>query len=171
MTQKKHSGRSTLKTWRLMMLARKSAVDLEDELARAREEASALNDRLDALTQWQQDKHRYQLFRPGLSAFVYGLRKSQSEGEPAHYLCPHCYERSCKSMLGMQIKKNCYTVFKCFSCGFQVTTGYAGTVTANYVENEHHAVDGHGPLKVPHGNFTPPEGRAGTGSSLSLRAE
>ena len=87
---------------------------------------------------WEAQKQRYQMVIPYQGGTVYALKKSMSEGEPAHYICANCYQHGKRSIL--QCRNPTYkagdsvAVLFCAnpSCKSQVTTAYTNCETAKY---------------------------------------
>jgi hypothetical protein len=65
---------------------------------------------------WEAQKQRYQLHEPRPSGFVYALKKSMSGGEPAHWICTHCYEDGRKSILYFEYHRERGPGYYCPKC-------------------------------------------------------
>jgi hypothetical protein len=80
----------------LAMQAREQVCGLQEERNRAVDALRAADD-------WTSEKSRYELrdlgdgFTSGI--FAYGLKDDQASNEPAHSICPDCYQRGAKAIL------------------------------------------------------------------------
>ena len=100
-------------------------IDANNSAFAAQEERTALTERirqlkqeLDALKAWETEKQRYQLCRIGeTGAFAYTLKTDQTI-EPAHWICPVCFENAQKSVLQLEIRSPGQAhVYVCHTCG------------------------------------------------------
>ena len=87
---------------------------------------------------WETEKQRYQMVIPYPGATVYALKKTMSEGEPAHYVCASCYQTGKRSILqcreptvGKGVR---LAVFSCPACKSETHTIYSDCNTAKYAE-------------------------------------
>lgn len=54
---------------------------------------------------------------------TYRLKEGMENGEPAHWICPNCYERGEKSLLKQEILPVGHAhLLVCHPCGFDVVT-------------------------------------------------
>jgi Zn finger protein HypA/HybF involved in hydrogenase expression len=51
------------------------------------------------LKSWEADKQRYELKDTGKGTLAYALKAGMENGEPAHWLCPVCFQQGAKSIL------------------------------------------------------------------------
>jgi len=92
--------------------------------AQISQENEQLKNELAAIEDFRSDAKRYKLFEPWPGALVYALKESMSGGEPAHYICAHCYQSRRKSVLYSgpgTTSKWCH--FICPACKTQLPTG------------------------------------------------
>ena len=111
--------------------------DVLEKLVTAREQYSALLDRVSDLEQelkrfenWEAEKQRYQLHRTGRGNLAYVVKKSMANGEPGHALCPKCFQESKKSIL--QPNNASFVAAKgyvCPSCAMDIITQSEGFPT------------------------------------------
>jgi hypothetical protein len=82
------------------------AIELQEKILAAHAQQAALVEKVGELEKvvarfetWEREKQRYRLKElvPGL--FAYALKRTETNGEPAHALCANCYERGVKSIL------------------------------------------------------------------------
>lgn len=64
-----------------------------------------LKNKLVEISNWNKEASRYQLIELCTGVFVYSLKKGQGNAEPAHYLCPSCYQSGKKSILQSEGKR------------------------------------------------------------------
>lgn len=113
--------------------ARQTALDAQDELTAVKQEVAELKSHLVSLQSWGDDKRRYQLSKiDNISGVVYALKESTSDGEPPHYLCTSCYQRSQKSILANYYLPEKMTIFRCSVCKSEVPTRFRGPVDAKF---------------------------------------
>jgi hypothetical protein len=82
-------------------------IELQEQILSAQGQQSALIERIQALEtevaffeRWDGEKQRYELKQLGHhGVFAYLLKKSEQAIEPAHWICPDCYEKHRKSIL------------------------------------------------------------------------
>jgi hypothetical protein len=75
--------------------ALQSTVQQQAHLERIRE----LEEELRNIKTWETTKERYKLASIAGGSFVYALKSDANPPEPAHWICPQCYEDSRKSIL------------------------------------------------------------------------
>ena len=84
---------------------------------------------------WAKEKSRYQLVSPWRGpAQAYALKKSHSEGEQPHLLCPSCFQRETKEILCPQNKQG-WAQMVCPKCTSTMDTGYWRIGAPVYAEN------------------------------------
>ncbi|MCH7889618.1 MAG: hypothetical protein IIA00_10135 [Proteobacteria bacterium] len=90
--------------------------------AQARESALAeevrnLKARMAEFEAWDADKQRYKLHDFGGETFAYILKEGESNGEPAHRICAHCYQQGHRSILQFRLR-NAFSqdVYDCPAC-------------------------------------------------------
>ena len=106
--------------------ARRNAavIELQEKILGAQSAQAALVERVHELEakvtsfeKWEAEKQRYQLKDFGGGTFAYALKADKAGGEPAHCICPNCYQKGHKSIL--QIKgRNAFKqdMAKCAAC-------------------------------------------------------
>jgi len=105
-------------------------------------EKRELEQQIATMENWNTEKQRYQARAPFPSAMVYAVKKSEANGEPAHYLCAQCYQGKSKSFLidatlspdkGAQGRSTLFLA--CNVCGTKLDSGYSrGTIERKYAE-------------------------------------
>jgi hypothetical protein len=88
------------------------------------QEVQGLKQQIMDLENWNEEKQRYQLIPPWPGCFVYALKESCKGGEPAHWICEHCYQEGRKSLLHNTFKNNNRRIvfIKCSHCGLELET-------------------------------------------------
>jgi Zn finger protein HypA/HybF involved in hydrogenase expression len=82
----------------------------------------ALEKEIARLKAWDGEKERYQLRQVGSGAFVYALKGTMANGEPAHWLCANCYQKREKGVLQRSpASDNFRQIFTCPVCKNHVT--------------------------------------------------
>lgn len=73
---------------------------------------------------WEETKQRYQLITPCPGCHVYALKESHKNADPAHWICPHCYEEGRRSLLLVSGDHNrgAVQIIKCPHCDFSHET-------------------------------------------------
>ena len=99
-------------------------IELQEKILAAREQQSALLDRIGALEAevarfkaWDAEKERYELKTIGHGAVAYMLKPEARSAEPAHWLCPNCYGHGKKAFYqptGAHIQRA--SVYRCQGC-------------------------------------------------------
>lgn len=93
--------------------ARRNAavIELQERILSAQQSQSALVERIHDLEkevagfeQWEAEKKRYALTDFGGNSFAYALKPEASNGEPAHRICPNCYEKGQKAILQFKFR-------------------------------------------------------------------
>ena len=98
------------------------------------EQVRALEGQVAAMKAWEAQKQRYQLATPFTGAMVYALKKTMSNGEPAHYICARCYEDGKRSILQDLADKDRWHGYACPTCKSVAPTGGRGPRPAMYAE-------------------------------------
>src|SRR3990167_10494865 len=106
--------------------ARRNAaiIELQEKILGGQSAQAALVERINeleakvaAFEAWKTEKQRYQLKDFGGGTFAYELKPEEARGEPAHRLCPACYENGHKSII-QNSGQNTYkqNMAKCPAC-------------------------------------------------------
>ncbi|GEL44249.1 hypothetical protein MEX01_48400 [Methylorubrum extorquens] len=108
--------------------AQQNAFDARSELYELTERMRGLEKQLASHDDWAEEKKRYELKAIGHGARVYGLKKEFASEEPAHWLCPSCFNRSKKSLLqdnGKNPTNLSEVIWRCQDCKGQIHTHYS----------------------------------------------
>jgi hypothetical protein len=93
--------------------ARRNAavIELQEKILAAQEAQSTLVKHIDELEakvtgyeNWETEKKRYALTDFGGNSFAYALKPEEANGEPAHRICPNCYEKRQKAILQFKFR-------------------------------------------------------------------
>lgn len=114
--------------------ARRNAavIDLQEKILSAQQSQSALVERVHDLEeevagfeQWEAEKKRYALTDFGGNTFAYSLKPETANGEPAHRICPTCYEKRQKAILQFKFRNaQQRDVWKCTNCDKEFQFGH-----------------------------------------------
>lgn len=82
-------------------------VDAMNSIFAIQQDRATLVDRVERLEKqiiqmedWEAEKARYEMKAvPGSAVIAYCVKEDEDIGEPAHWLCPTCYQRAKKSIL------------------------------------------------------------------------
>lgn len=122
----------------IILSAQESALRANADQFELMNELKILREQLEEIHKWSEEKNRYVLHKSNATSggVVYALLKSESrEGEPAHFLCPECYELGSKSILmNSSNERSSFTKWVCNKCKLEIPTGYRGAVSADFVE-------------------------------------
>lgn len=69
---------------------------------------------------WETEKERYEFQRVGGGIFAYRLKESEHAVEPAHYICPKCYEDRKKMVFQFTQTYDAGPVHKCPECDLKM---------------------------------------------------
>lgn len=106
------------------------------------EKIRSLEEQLKAAYAWGDQEQRYTLVCPWRGpAQVYALRRTNSEGEPAHFLCPNCFHAKKRVILNPVSSKDGWISLSCPSCKATMNTGYRGIGSPKYAEEYEQQVD------------------------------
>jgi hypothetical protein len=87
----------------------------QDELVKVKDE---LERKLLEHQQWGAEAARYELRQLADGIFVYALKAEHKEGQPDHFLCPHCFEQKKRSILQHPVAG--YANYMCHACKFEI---------------------------------------------------
>lgn len=80
-----------------------------------------LEQKIVQLENWEADKQRYVLTDTGRGTLAYRLKEGMENGEPAHWLCPNCYQQGKKSILKHEfIATGRVQTLVCHPCGMDI---------------------------------------------------
>jgi hypothetical protein len=85
-----------------------------------------LEEKVASFETWEAEKKRYELKEFGRGAFAYALKPDAQGTEPAHQICPTCYESRRKSILQIVPGNNARTalgirpIYRCPACKTEV---------------------------------------------------
>jgi hypothetical protein len=83
----------------VILAAQQSALSAQGEQFALLEEKRDLEAQIAHLEAWGREKERYQLQEIGRGSFAYVLKPDAHGSEPAHMICPNCYQHGRKSLL------------------------------------------------------------------------
>ena len=116
------------------------ALDAQASLGQAHDRQTTLTKTIDDLEKeimrlkdWSAEKQRYELADTGQGTLAYRVKVGMEEGEPAHWLCPTCYQKSEKSLLQHETHSvGRVQVMICHPCGNEIITrGWRDTEARN----------------------------------------
>lgn len=86
------------------------------------QEVHDLKQKLMKLDSWEQEKQRYQLVTPWSGFYVFAIKESNKGTDPAHWICPSCYEKGRKEYLYFMQVHTPYVqpVVKCHACSLEM---------------------------------------------------
>ncbi len=76
----------------------------------------SLKQELIDVSNWENEKNRYQLAEISPGAFVYLLKKDECNPEPIHCICPNCYQNQKKFILQLTASTNAGAIYSCHNC-------------------------------------------------------
>jgi len=88
---------------------------LEKQQAQA-SRISELEAEIKTLKNWEAEAQRYELAAFATDVFAYRLKESMRNGEPAHWICSKCYQKSEKGFLNYESETHGRKTFKCVAC-------------------------------------------------------
>lgn len=122
----------------IILSAQESALRANTDQFELMNELKVLREQLESVNKWMDERNRYVLHKSNATSggVVYALLKSEAKvGEPAHFLCPECYELGRKSILMNSGNERAgFTKWVCNKCKLEIPTSYRGTVSADFVE-------------------------------------
>jgi len=122
----------------IILSAQENALRANTDQFELMNELKALREQLEGVNKWMDERNRYVLHKSNATSggVVYALLKSEAKaGEPAHFLCPECYELGRKSILMNSGNERAgFTKWVCNKCKLEIPTGYRGPVSADFVE-------------------------------------
>ena len=114
--------------------AQTSAISATTAQFELQEEVRKLEEKIKSVNEWGDQESRYSLVCPWRGpAQVYALKKSDSEGEEAHFLCSNCFHNKRKVILN-PMKRDSWILMACPSCKATIETGYRGVGPPQYAE-------------------------------------
>lgn len=118
----------------LIFEARQSAFNAQNDLATVKQRVTDLEAQIAEFEQWGKESQRYKLFNPqGVNGVVFGLKESESNSEPPHYLCTNCYQQRRKSFLYTYKHPDATrSAFLCSACKAQVPVEAKGHVVPTF---------------------------------------
>ncbi|MGZ9722812.1 hypothetical protein [Rhizobium miluonense] len=108
----------------LVLAAHGKAVAAQVEVMKMMLENFDLHAQLMQVDRWEGVAARYRLKDFGGQTFAYELKPEYAVSEPAHTICPHCFENQRKSLLQFLYETaTLQRVFKCGGCSQEITLG------------------------------------------------
>lgn len=83
----------------VILAAQSSAMSAQSEQFALLDAKRGLEAKIAELEAWDREKERYQLQEIGRGSFAYALKADAQGTEPAHMICPNCYQQRRKSLL------------------------------------------------------------------------
>ncbi|VUD69424.1 hypothetical protein TDB9533_04793 [Thalassocella blandensis] len=117
--------------------AQQAIFEVNDERQKLIDQIKTLQSKIDEMRDWEKESSRYTLISPwpGTPVTVYHLKKSESNSEKPHWLCPNCFQNKKKSILNTNQKKGERVHLVCSVCKATINTGYNGIGGPQYAED------------------------------------
>lgn len=97
-----------------------------EALARVKAE---LERKLLEMENWEKQAGRYELKELVPGIFVYAVKAGMEMGEPAHKLCPHCFQKRQRSILSLPGPG--WTKYVCHECKFEAVFEERGPIAVS----------------------------------------
>ncbi|MGR5447114.1 hypothetical protein ACPV47_19620 [Vibrio jasicida] len=118
-----------------LLEAQSSALSATAAQFELQERIRELEARLEERDDWSLTRNKYSLVTPWrIPSQVYALKESESNGEPAHFICINCFSNEKKSLLNAAKDKGGFIQLVCPSCHAKADTGYRGIGSPEYAE-------------------------------------
>ncbi len=95
-------------------------VDAQRGLSASLQRIDELEKEIVGLKSWAAEKERYQLREFPAGSFAYALQVEKAEGEPAHNLCPNCYQEGHKAILQTVARHSNGHIVSCLRCKAEI---------------------------------------------------
>ena len=120
-------GISSLKTEAAVNTAvidlQRHVVDAQRGLSASLETIDELEKEIVRLKDWAAEKQNYELAVTGQGSLAYKLKEGVEPPQPAHWICPQCYEDGKKSILKHEtLPVGRAETLVCHRCGYDVVT-------------------------------------------------
>ncbi len=117
--------------------AQQAIFEINDERHSLLEKIKELENEIATSNNWDLEKVRYQLMSPwpGHPVSVYHLKKTCSNGEEPHWLCPNCFQQSKKSILNTNQNKGDQVHLVCSQCNTKIRTHWNAIDGPQYAED------------------------------------
>ncbi|OFW14497.1 MAG: hypothetical protein A3H27_06590 [Acidobacteria bacterium RIFCSPLOWO2_02_FULL_59_13] len=111
----------------VILAAQTSAMEANLKQSAMIDRIRELEEEVTRIKAWERQKQRYKLHTPWAGIAVYALKNSMSEGEPAHWICTHCYEDGRRSILQFGHRKESVRGgYICPSCDTMMEVPFRG---------------------------------------------
>ena len=119
-----------------LLSAQASILAVNEERALLLERIRVLEEKAAQAGTWEHEMARYQLVSPWTGVTVYALKKSESRGEPPHFMCANCYHQRKPSILqNGATKDGKWGLLVCPVCRAETRTGYRPGAPRHYAED------------------------------------
>lgn len=109
----------------MLIDAQTNIIAINDERSALIKRVAELEKEIMDLKTWDAEKDRYELKQPRIGSFVYALKQEFVDGgEPAHWICPHCYQQFKKSILQTIRIPNEGIKSGCLACGNRIDASF-----------------------------------------------
>ena len=118
-------GISSLKTETAINAAvidiQRLTLDAQRALSASLDQIDELEKEIVHLKDWSAEKEGYELADAGQGSLAYRLKEGVEPPRPAHWICPHCYEKGEKSILKHEhLAIGRADTLVCHPCGFDI---------------------------------------------------
>lgn len=108
-----------------ILAAQSSALAAQSDQMAMSEQIRELKAKLAELEAWENEKKRYALRDFGGNTFAYELKPEEARSEPAHRLCPSCFELGRKAILQFRFRNAAQRdVYICNACKSEFPFGH-----------------------------------------------
>ena len=118
-----------------------TVAEIQIENAALRRDKDDLQGEIDRMRAWGAEKERYVLSPILQSGVAYCLKKSKSDGEAPHWLCPNCFTQSRKSFLtpyeGTRTAHGHPNGVACATCSTKISYAFGNLPSVDYAEEAH----------------------------------
>lgn len=106
-----------------LLTARQQAMESLETETSLLKRIDELEHEIARLKDWTAEKERYELADTGQRSLAYRRKEGVEPAEPAHWICPQCYEDGKKSILKHEtLPVGRAETLACHRCGFDVVT-------------------------------------------------
>lgn len=117
-----------------IVAAQVATLEAQSEQSAMIQRISDLVKEIARLETWSAERQRYELSNLWNSGVVaYGLKKSMSNSESAHYICTNCYDDGRKSILQPQKRQGGRFMLLCPKCKAEFHSNYSRNLPIQYV--------------------------------------
>ena len=104
----------------VILAAQSDALTAQSDQFSLLDRVRQLETQMAELKAWDAEKQKYELTEITTGTFAYALKDAEQTSEPAHWICPNCFQHHQKSILQRGVIRHRRRIYHCHNCKSEI---------------------------------------------------